>query len=464
MVQVNTVDVDIYRGYQGDKIIQQYRQKCYISGNGRVNIDIESRPNLIYYRVITHTPEGGHSIETIKSTHCLTNFSPPPSNKTSVTVFYSLSDPTHETPLIVEFGDLKNEYYTTEDGNKWTKARNITVEHLKKHLDEQNCKRRNFHVIDISKKSSASDYKCPGCNEQVSVSSFSPTSGYTYYTHSIRDYYIGELRYNTEDQTGLTCSSMITKVHVYWYKDDEKPLLICLSGGNSFWYKREALSSKAWTEVSKDRPSSISDEPNILRILLGYHSPEVTINVGYRNGLDRSGKSSTYRDNSETISIRRDDVMVGNKSTGYIGFTHSVSGKSWFKVREIKHGETQLTSIKLPCIFTSVEVYYHGKDPSDEKKLLLIGLEKMNGQNKHVYYSRPLVTGGTWAMEEHSIQLEQNKLRQMLDALKMAHFPESPTTTIVGSSVGSGLGGAGLGALAVWKGPSLLARLITKAL
>lgn len=52
-------------------------------------------------------------------------------------------------------------------------------------------------------------------------------------------------------------------------------------------------------------------------------------------------------------------------------------------------------------------------------------------------------------------------MKPILDALKKVHFT-SNTNAIIGGSVGGTIGTAGLGGLAVWKGPALLARLIAR--
>ncbi|EKX72340.1 hypothetical protein BEWA_048070 [Theileria equi strain WA] len=232
------------------------------------------------------------------------------------------------------------------------------------------------------------------------------------------------------------------------------PLLLYLYyGEKDHWLKRQCADI-TWKEHNDNStPTSDVDSEKINKLLEELKIPNVQINISQNGQYQPTG-------NTLQFSVNGSEYPPGS---GFWKFEHAMSTlKQPFTVKSVMHGTILLNGIELTDLLEKVTAYYYGGNPSDEKKLLFVELLRKDGQNKHVYYSRPLVTGYSWTMEERSTKLDEVKLKQMLDALKTAHFPESPTTTIVGSSIGSGLGGAGLGALTMWKGPAILARLITR--
>ncbi|EKX72301.1 hypothetical protein BEWA_047660 [Theileria equi strain WA] len=417
MTHRSKVDIDIHRGYnRDDNVTSQGFTKYYISKGVNVFITIENRADLNNYRLIKHSLERGYSIDTIKNGEYLALFKPPPSKKTTVTVFYSISDITHENPLLVQFGEGYNGYYTTTDSTNWSKQNGINESNIKKTLEKLNCQKNQYHVIKISE---GIGYSCPSCSTQPVLVS----PGSSYYTHTVYGY-IGELRDGDIEQRGVTLTGRISSVYVYWSKwETPKPLLINIQG--STWYQRTDLVSSKWTPVSQHIPRNFSDKTNILRILIGYYSPTVTIDIGDGKGLSESGSGTTYKDpgsqdNQETISLRRDDVKVDKKGTEYIGFTHFVSSKPAFIAREIKHNSNTLEDVKPNYPLDSVTAFYFGDEPSEEKKLLLVELKKFDKTYK--YYERAKKDAPIWTElirgGEENRQLYGPSLKEELEKLK----------------------------------------------
>ncbi|AFZ80380.1 hypothetical protein BEWA_032330 [Theileria equi strain WA] len=438
MARGKTVDVDIYRGYDGDDKIQYFNgRKCYTSNNGKVFISQVFGAGSTNYKQLIHTPEDG-KVGTIKSQYYL-QFVSQPSNETSLTVFYSKDDIKHETPLIVQFGE--NNYYITSDSTHWRSTGNIGVDHIKKKLDEQNCKRRGYHVIDISKTGNQ-PYPCPSsCNTATIAVSPLQRSDYSYYTHTIHGN-IGELRENEKEQTGFNLIGRISNAYVYWSQwETKKPLLIYLSDGK--WYKRKGLDESIWETVSTNRPGTLSDSTNISKILIEYYSPTVTINVGDGRGLEDRG-STTYKDQGslgreETINITRHDIKLDEGSTEYTSFVNYVNDRPGFKTREIKHNSNTLDGIKPDYPLYAITAYYFGQDPSDEKKLLLVEL-KLSGGTTFKYYQKDK-NGNNWTElnrgEKGTDRLQNKDLKDKLDALKREHVSDPPAS---GPSAGAKAG------------------------
>ncbi|EKX72390.1 hypothetical protein BEWA_048570 [Theileria equi strain WA] len=233
---------------------------------------------------------------------------------------------------------------------------------------------------------------------------------------------------------------------IYILQSDDRHRWICRHFGDI-----------TWQEYNDSSLTSDTDSKNIKSLLEQLSTPHVTIDLD---------NCATYnpKGNSHKFDVEKSQVT----SSGYYQFTHTKNSSNGepFTVKSVVHGQGNvLDGIQPSDKLTNISGHYYGDNPSDEKKLLLVGLLKKNGSNKYVYYSRPLVSGGSWTKivrtNNQTTALNEDELKPMLDALKKAHFPDSPTTTIVGSSIGTGTIGAGITGLVVWKGPALLSALKT---
>ncbi|EKX73817.1 hypothetical protein BEWA_038550 [Theileria equi strain WA] len=466
----NTVEIDIGKTPDGDdgevKSDDGGNNKYYYddkSARKRVKITVTKHiDNLPGYVTLTYSPyQSGTQITSIKDSKSQTKFNDSTNDCKSVTVYYWSGDD-YSKPIIILLGPVKKYYKTTTINNEWTNT-NIQSGGLINLLETESCRRNITHVIDISRNSGP--YNCPNCgSKQVGVNNYSikdDTTEYSYYYHrNLTGYFIRGFNDGKTEQTGLTLTGIISAAYVYHNPSGPEgiPLLMNYS---SNWFERKSLESNRWTEVEGgNKPGSNNDDPKILKLLKA-KLPTVTIDVG-RTEI-RGGNPGTYQDPDSsggvtyTIKFTKEEV-----DSDYTTFTHCIKGKTYFVARYVKYSSSPLQGIPPNLVVKNVTAYYYGDNPSDEN-LLLVEVEKRGtGPLNYVYYSKKGKDSKWTDYPRSGTKLENPELKKTLDALRNAHFPESPTTTIIGSSVGTGLGGAGLGALAVWKGPSLLARLITR--
>ncbi|AFZ80997.1 hypothetical protein BEWA_004050 [Theileria equi strain WA] len=462
------------------------------------------------YEKYTHTPGGGINSLRVLSTKGTNNkkmpFDPPVYEKkySEVCVYYWTLDKTFNNPLLVKLGNEDNYYKYAGSGNNWSKLDNITNDNLKQNLDRQNCSRNRAHQIDISKNTRGS-YTCPGCtSKHIGVSTHG--RDYSYYFHNISGGgSICGFKDKDKDQIGITFTSIISNVYVYHYPkgSDGIPLLIYLPLSSSSWYQREYIDSHTWTKVGGNQLTSpFSGGTAAILNLLEAKLPTVTINIGQTN-VNNGGNTNTftYKDTSgwstETIQITKQEI-----NSEYTSFSQCVLNKKYFAVKNIKYNTTFLQGIPQNLVVKTVTAYYYkGRSNFTLDKLLLVELEKRGtDQKRYAYYSRGS-GGSTWTIVYENTELKDIELTNKLKELKKKLEDKAKQTTEVeGASgkngerggdgvtdpnspsfvqqildfirskpaeIGGGVSGVlgvtgGLVGVAVWKGPALLAKLITR--
>ncbi|AFZ80978.1 hypothetical protein BEWA_003860 [Theileria equi strain WA] len=363
----------------------------------RVNVTlVEKLSGTPGYITLTYTPHNSETkITGIKESGLNKNeFNTNITDSKIVTVYYWSLDNTFSNPLLVQFGEGGSSvyYYITGNGNTWKTESGISGSTLKDKLDKQNCKRNKAHTVDISKKNDTSrdiKYNCPGCGSKpITVNKYGTdyaTTDYSCYYHYLPSGsgYISGLQDKVTEQTGIKFTDTISIVYVYHYPSgsDGIPLLIYLLG--SRWFERASIDSNNWTEVKKDKPGSIDEKGKILKLLRA-KLLTVTIDLGQTNA--DNGVSGTYSDlpgggEGKQIEVGRKDL-----GDGFVSFVHSVKGKTDFVAGDVKHNNDTLQGINKSFILQSVTAYYEGGFKLDN--LLMVRLEKKNGQDKYVYYSR----------------------------------------------------------------------------
>ncbi|AFZ80319.1 hypothetical protein BEWA_031720 [Theileria equi strain WA] len=460
------------------------------------------------YEKYTHTPGGGINSLRVLSTKGTNNkkmpFDPPVYEKkySEVCVYYWTLDKTFNNPLLVKLGNEDNYYKYAGSGNNWSKLDNITNDNLKQNLDRQNCSRNRAHQIDISKNTRGS-YTCPGCtSKHIGVSTHG--RDYSYYFHNISGGgSICGFKDKDKDQIGITFTSIISNVYVYWYPQTSEgiPLLIYLPLSSSSWYQREYIDSDTWKPVIDGKPTSpFSGGTAAILNLLEAKLPIVTINVGQTN-VNNGGNTNTftYKDTSgwstETIQVTKQEI-----NSEYTSFSQCVLNKKYFAVKNIKYNTTFLQGIPQNLVVKSVTAYCHGEGDFTLDDLLLVSLEKRGtDQKRYAYYSRGS-GGSTWTIVYENTELKDIELTNKLKELKKKLEDKAKQTTEVegasgkngerggdgvtdpnspsfvqqildfitsnadkiGGGVSGVLGGSAITGLAVWKGPALLARLIAR--
>ncbi|AFZ80454.1 hypothetical protein BEWA_033070 [Theileria equi strain WA] len=460
-----TIDISYYPG--GQTVKQDGGGYYYESTGGTVLLTDEWYPDPEgTYRKFTHTPENGKIGNIMHNKNSLSGFGSF-ADKKSVSVYYWSLDNTCSKPLLIQLGS-GNTYYITEGGDGWKNQSDINDTNLRKKLNKQNCQRNQAHVIDLSNKSNG-NYTCLSCQKQIQVYSNS-YGGTTYYT-SRSSYRLSVNSFRDKDvnswQLGLPSLNGASGVNVYWNGSGRNPLIVYQQVGNQRYFRKNAGNGTSWIEVSNAGSLPNGQTPTI-----------TTLDFSSSSGI-------TYDGGSSSISIT---VLRSHIGEGYYGYQYSLRGAP-FMISGVKHNSTPLTGISFQDALTSVSGYYYGgNNPTDQSNILLIEVVA-SGNSKYSYFYRRTKDADKWA--EYSIsgggttRLQGKGLTQKLDELKelkvtlekldklteleaeLSQLKEKlneshNTGTVAGSSVGTGLGGAGLGALAVWKGPALIARLITR--
>ncbi|AFZ79565.1 hypothetical protein BEWA_024140 [Theileria equi strain WA] len=460
--------------------------------NKDTQITVEGYAYEKVYKRFTHAPTGRISAMRLLSTKNAGNtipFNPPvyESEYMEACIYYWNGDFWYSNPLLLELKSKSGtlSYYTLSDGvdKKWKSESGIQTDKIKDKLDQLNCEKNNAHVIEISKKNKTSSYQCltEGCNVSII---FANIGNYEYYSQTIHSIDSSIRRFQDKgiEQTGINSPEGATQVYVYHCPKGPEgvPLLIYLPGSSNSWFQRRSLGSTEWTDVG-NKPSNYKDDTNILRLIKD-KLPIVIINVGDTK-VHGDGESTYYEDPSggkdkEKINLKRE-----NKDDCFVGFVHSVLNKDVFVAGYVKYGSSPLQGIDLSFILKSVTAYYYDKGGPDFKldDLLMIGFEKRGtGSKNYVYYSRNgggsrwiSIPGKTEKLDGRDLTDQLNQLKtelteakERLDAEKKKSRESNGSVLTPGAKAGIGIAsvGAGGGAIgvAVWKGPALIARLITR--
>ncbi|EKX73895.1 hypothetical protein BEWA_039330 [Theileria equi strain WA] len=467
-----TVEIDISK-HSGSGVDKDENGYYYIDkSGGRVLLTDDWYPDPEgIYRKFTHTPKGGSIGSIYHNGRTLSEISV--ASHKSVSVYYWSGDNGFSKPLLIQLGDGNNYYTDPEGGSTWSKDSGITTGTLRERLNKQNCTRNQVHVIDLSDKGKSgtpTPYKCPSCDNTRSIKVYSNYSGTTFYQpyryRSGSSFSVTSFKDASTWELGLPSIKGVRNITVEWHKSGDKfPLIYYNQGGQKF-FRRNSENENTWIEVSNANGHPTGTTPNL--------------------PLDLSKSSGiTYSGGSSNISIT---VLRSHIGDGYYRYQYSLRGAP-FKVNEIKHEGIPLTGISFQDALTSVSGYYYGgKNPTDQSNLLLIELV-ISGSNTYQYFYRRTKDADKWTEYYRSGQetsrlqgkdlIEKlNELKKLketlkkldklteleakLDQIKKELSESHNTSTLAGTSVGTGLGGAGLGALAVWKGPALIARLIAR--
>ncbi|EKX73954.1 hypothetical protein BEWA_039920 [Theileria equi strain WA] len=124
------------------------------------------------------------------------------------------------------------------------------------------------HIIDLTEKGvpgRSTNYSCSACKENAISIYSSNEDKYTKVTHTPGGF-VGRLKNDHQDISGISITGHINTVTVYWYPlTGGSPLLIYFSL-DSAWIKRVSKASNEWTPAVEDELNS-EDDPKILELL-----------------------------------------------------------------------------------------------------------------------------------------------------------------------------------------------------
>ncbi|EKX72850.1 hypothetical protein BEWA_014090 [Theileria equi strain WA] len=455
-----SVTVDINNRPGGGEVQQDGKGYYYEIDGGRVLLTDDWYPDLEgTYRKLTHTPAGGCTIGDIKKGGIPQTGFPDLAVYSTISIFYWELDSSYSNPLVIQLGEGNNEYYK-HDGSTWSKDIEATG-NLREELNKQNCKKNNAHIVNLSQKKSG--YNCPSCNTgtkiNVSYSSIASIISSTYTIPGARSASISGFKHNNNWQAGLPPIKNLRKVIVYWSTtSSNKPLLSATQSRPPKYFRRNSDNENAWIENTTGQSALPNGE-----------TPQIIPNL--------SGKANTTY-NYQGTNI---PVTVRSSSLGdcYYRYQHSLCGGP-FRITRITHGTgATLNGIDSTDPLVSVTAYYFGTSPTLDK-LLLVELSIKNNQTTYKYFHRQTKGADRWSLYPESgggtAKLSEDKLKATLDTLYSIQFPAEQTDSqdigqqigaffkrtegIITATVTPGIGGT-IG-LAVWKGPALLARLITR--
>ncbi|EKX73532.1 hypothetical protein BEWA_035680 [Theileria equi strain WA] len=430
MSKGKTVEVDISYYPRNGEVKKDDKGYYYDSSSGGKVLVTDAwypDPDGTYMK-LTHTPENAKIQNIYHSGNPLSGITDLGTHK-SVSVYYWSLDETFENPLLIQLGD---EYYIWSKSGTWTNDPGAS-NNLRGSLNKQNCERNKAHIVKISERvrsGGSTTYECPsGCGTRINLNNFSG-SGLTFCTHSISSgsYYApsfsvsGFINGNSW-QAGLPSIRDSSSITVYFESKNNIPIVIDYQKGGEHWFRRNTKDNKTWTAVPKDQASGDKTEK-----LLNQNPYYLQIT------LDLSNPSGTYSDNGVSITVR--NTPIGDD---YYISRHSLCG-GLFELKGVTHNDAPLTDIKSGEKLESVSAYYYGTDLKVDR-LLRVELRSHNGDVHGHFYKSP--------KDNESMVLSKSS-------------ESSNTGILAGTSVGTGLGGAGLGALAVWKGPALIAKLIAR--
>ncbi|AFZ79596.1 hypothetical protein BEWA_024450 [Theileria equi strain WA] len=457
------VDIDLSDNPGKVNVSTKDEGQTYTYSRGSTTITIkvsEVVAEIAIYKRLTYNLPGKSTIKSIKNNSNDTNISIV--NKSTFHVYYWIGDTNFTTPLIAQVDGNCYEY----DRDKWKKD-DLASRNLEKGLDGQNCKRNKAHQIEVSIKNGehfCSSNGCTGMKFTIASDETNKTT-YKYIRYTFTPQNPGKFRlfyftHKRTPQTGFSYPENVKSVNIYWKSGTgvSFPSLIhYMVGPKNIWYKAKD-NKRIWEQISEFGIENVSENSsaNIKRLIDGKYLPIITIDVSHV-----PIPQSTYIDNSskETLDVSKD----GDDLNEYDQFVHNPEDNVYFKLGEVKHKSTTLKGIETKGILSSITAYYWNGDKGLKTPLLI---ELVTGENisKYTYYSKKTKSTNEWTQlpEPGGVngKFEEGQLKPILDEPKKVHFTSN--TTIVGGTVGGVLGGGGAVGLVVWKGPALLARLITR--
>ncbi|EKX72812.1 hypothetical protein BEWA_013710 [Theileria equi strain WA] len=371
-----------------------------------------------------------------------------------VNVYYSSTDSGRNKPLIIglaHFSGGQSEYYTFD--GKLARNHSIKEPKLLDHLDEQNCMRNNIIVADLSKKGRY----CCGMSKHRKIQVHqiirnNVPAGYTSYLHLPTDSAIFSIhRFKSVDHihTFSNLSGWITGIYAYFCNNDlNKPLLLYVNQGSGYgkWFKRTSVESNNWTEddlssLKIHTPTFHSIKQPIKDILHNIckevgivgckHAPEVSTEsttaspVGSVSNSSDSGSGSSHGGGGGSASITPNSSSVQqNTDTGQYGDARE-QGSAVGHTPPGKSGPT---------------------GPAGEEGSSSSSGSGTSGSDR-----------GAGVGSERTSATGQGKDKTFLQKA-LAFFQTTPG--IITVSVTPSIGG--LIGVTIWKGPALLARLITR--
>ncbi|AFZ79782.1 hypothetical protein BEWA_026310 [Theileria equi strain WA] len=425
------------------------------------------------YKVRIHKPPNGYTISKIKGVP--ENGLPGQVSCSTVAVISWLGDSKPDIPIAIQI-DNTTEYYTNIKGDSsWTKSSSVTPDNILQELDNWVCKNREAHIINLSEEGGAWNagfcrkYFCPGCSgKQITVTKSQPSSkDCTLYEHEVIKGSVSRFKDSQTNYLGLSNIRDVKSVNVYCTKGTTDAFLIYLRPKDeraarvlfeNKWYSRCSGDTHWEVEKSFTGGPSGDDIVPINKHLTDALIPRVIIDLTKTNG------SYTPRRTTLQFSVEEDKI---ESTSSFLKCTHKLSESRPFRLKDIEY-DGKLLGIKSKDLLFCVYAYYYSGHSTIP---LLIELALSSGNN-YKYLFRPTKDLDTWfkyvGSGEKATQL--TNLNEMLDALKSIHIPDPPNAS---SSLplaltdtlkigGSSLTTAGLGGLAVWKGPSILARLIAR--
>ncbi|EKX73400.1 hypothetical protein BEWA_054560 [Theileria equi strain WA] len=336
-----------------------------------------------------------------------------------------LGDSNRDTPLALQLGH-NGEYYTnTKGNNNWTKSSSVTPDNILQELDFWVCKNREAHIINLSEEGDqrGQNYSCPSCSgKQIKVTQ-TTHQDCTLYVHDIDGFTISRIKTKETNYTGLSNIGGVKSVNVYCTKNTVDAFLIYFKyedlksrKNENRWYSR--CSGDTHWEVEKGFTGvpSVDDITSMKSLLTDSLTPMVIVNLS----IDRESKE--------------------------------------FRLKDVEY-DGKLLDIKSDVSMKNLIAYYYSSDGI--RNLLLLVEMRLNGNSRSL-------DGEKWisVARNGNTKVDVKKLENVVALLKRIEFPEPPSntgkiieTSLITSDVLAGGAAVGLG---IWKGPALLARLITR--
>lgn len=387
--------------------------------DGDVTISLEDSPGLTGYKRLTHKPNGGGKIGKIKKGMALKGLDD--ISETSVSIYYWVGDEEYKIPILIKLGNYSNgRYYTTADGETWTKRGDITSENLLWNLEYQNCKRNKHHVADINQKITTSDdsriYDCQICGyTDINLKRDSKKFGKyncVEYTH-ISSEYFGNIR--NGPRTIHSSVGIVQQISVFWYHSYPK-LLYYKSKEDHYWLKLQN-GDKEWSrEEGLARDPQTEDPSTIQKFLESYSIPKVVLDISRR-------KDEIYQPTGNTLYFIVRESRISE--TGFFKFRHTRNPSNQpFKIKGLSHNDKTLKGITSSEVLKSVSAFYSSTSPTSREKLLMVELEPHSGVSQ--YFERPNSSGELWTKlnregETTATKLDEEALKEKLEKLKEEH-------------------------------------------
>ncbi|EKX72766.1 hypothetical protein BEWA_013250 [Theileria equi strain WA] len=339
------IDVKRHRGYGGRAYYKWGKTSYQCSYSGKtIDLSEERRDTLPGYKITKHKKTAGKYYSLYQGAtefhgfHKLEEYS-------EVYAYFWEGDDDYKRPLIIQLGSGSEYYTSAKDSTTWSRDFSITSDTLLTRLDQENCKKNEAHVMDISKEEEGL-YKCPlsVCNKKIVTLSFEKPVPYA---HSLKLVGSSITRFENKGtvQNGLPFPRKVDSFYMYLdLKENKDTLLIYVDpiGMKRYWqgytgpkwYRRDFYDKNTWSEVSGDKkPSSPYDSKKILRILLEYiqlNQPEIekvqrleepgfqdSTPVGHPYFILEKTNRFEYADYGDTYPVFPTDITVGSSVTPY---------------------------------------------------------------------------------------------------------------------------------------------------